>query len=97
LVLSPRFVRNLPALKAIDAVGRAYGVRPSAILGIQPEDEWLAYQLDVVTVAAGLGQFDSPDDKAGKPASSSGSPKFSPLKSLPQVPGRIVRTITARD
>jgi hypothetical protein len=97
LVPSPRFVKNLPALKAIDAVGRAYGVRPSTILGIPPEEDWAAYQLDVVAVAAGLGQFDPSDDKAGKPASPSGSPKFAPLKSLPQVPGRIVRTITARD
>lgn len=36
---------------ALDAVGRAYGVRPSAILGVQ--DEWAAYQLDVAAVLAG--------------------------------------------
>lgn len=48
---SRNFVRNHEALTALDAVGRAYGIRPSAILGV--EDEWAAYQLDVAAVVAG--------------------------------------------
>lgn len=35
----------------LDRLGRTYGVRPSAILGI--EDEWAAYQFDLAAMALG--------------------------------------------
>jgi len=43
-------VERVENLLILDAVGQRYGVRPSAILGI--EDAWLAWQLDVAVLAA---------------------------------------------
>lgn len=44
-------------------MGRAYGVRPSAILGVT--DEWAAYQLDVAAVLAGGSPEGSPSTGSG--------------------------------
>lgn len=39
------------SLLNLDRLGRAYGVRPSAVVGI--EDEWAAYQFDMAALALG--------------------------------------------
>jgi hypothetical protein len=44
-------------------------VRPSTILGIEPEDTWLAYQVDLATLMAVAGGSDARGDpRQSKPA-----------------------------
>lgn len=48
------FVQAKGNLRLLDAVAQRYGTRPSDILGIG--DPWAAYQLDVATMLAGMGE-----------------------------------------